>query len=74
MMRVVTLAVAATLAIFVVPAAADPDWSKVDAIFGRAPMKWDNAVRYGFPRSGLNVTLDGAAIKTARRLPTCRGT
>ena len=62
-MRIRTLAVAATLALFAMPAVAEPDWSKVDAIFGRAPMKSDNAVRYGFPRSDLNVTLDGLAIK-----------
>ena len=53
----------ASLAILAVPAAAETDWSKVDAIFGRTPMKSDNAVRYGFPRSDLNVTLDGVAIK-----------
>jgi hypothetical protein len=68
MMRIRTLAVAATLAVFAVPAAAEPDWSKVDAIFGRAPMKSDNAVRYGFPRSDLSVTLDGVTIKPALAL------
>jgi hypothetical protein len=62
MMRIRTLAAAATLALFAIPAAAEPDWSKVGAIFGRAPMKSDNAVRYGFPRSDLNVTLDGLAL------------
>jgi hypothetical protein len=65
MMRIRTLAVTATLALFAIPAAAEPDWSKVDAIFGRAPMKSDNAARYGFPRSDLTVTLDGVAIKPA---------
>ena len=64
-MRIRTLAVTATLAVFAIPAAAEPDWSKVDAIFGRAPMKSDNAARYGFPRSDLTVTLDGVAIKPA---------
>jgi hypothetical protein len=68
MMRIRTLAVAATLAVFAIPAAAEPDWSKVDAIFGRAPMKSDNAVRYGFPRSDLSVTLDGVTIKPALAL------
>jgi hypothetical protein len=68
MMRIRTLAAAATLALFAIPAAAEPDWSKVGAIFGRAPMKSDNAVRYGFPRSDLNVTLDGVAIKPALAL------
>jgi hypothetical protein len=58
----------AALAAFAVPAAAEPDWSKVDAIFGRAPMKSDSAVRYGFPRSDLNVTLDGVTIKPALAL------
>jgi hypothetical protein len=32
MMLIRTLAVAATLAVFAIPAAAEPDWSKVDAI------------------------------------------
>jgi Domain of Unknown Function (DUF1259) len=63
MMQVRPILFAAALAAFAAPAAAEPDWSKVDAIFGRAPMKSDNAVRYGFPRSDLNVTLDGIAIK-----------
>src|SRR5437660_10489935 len=65
-MRVGAFVLAAALAACAAPAAAaEPDWSKVDAIFGRAPMKSDNAVRYGFPRSDLNVTLDGVAIKPA---------
>jgi Domain of Unknown Function (DUF1259) len=62
-MRVGAFVFAAALAASALPATAEPDWSKVDAIFGRAPMKSDNAVRYGFPRSDLNVTLDGVAIK-----------
>ena len=67
-MRVRQLVFAAALAAFGVPAAAEPDWSKVDAIFGRAPMKSGDAARYGFPRSDLNVTLDGVAIKPALAL------
>jgi hypothetical protein len=65
MMRAGTFVFAAALAALVAPAAAEPDWSKVDAIFRRAPMKSENAVRYGFPRSDLNVVLDGVAIKPA---------
>ncbi len=64
-MRTTSIAFAAVLAIVAAPAAAEPDFSKVDAIFGRAPMKSDNNVRYGFPRSDLNVTLDGVAVKPA---------
>ena len=64
-MRVRPIVFAAAFAAFSAPALAEPDWSKVDAIFGRAPAKSDNAVGYGFPRSDLNVTLDGVAIKPA---------
>src|SRR5690349_15541438 len=45
-------------------ASAQPiDWDKVDAAFGRKAMVTADVHRYGFPRSDLNVTLDGVAIK-----------
>jgi hypothetical protein len=51
------------------PSWAAPDWAKVDAALGRpgAPQAAD-VHRYGFPRSDLNVTLDGVAIKPALAL------
>lgn len=45
------------------------DWDKVDAAFGRKPAAVAGDVhRYGFPRTDLNVTLDGVTIKPALAL------
>lgn len=44
------------------------DWQKVDAVFGRKPAISDDVHRYGFPRTDLSVTLDGATIKPALAL------
>src|SRR4051812_42441180 len=44
------------------------DWQKVDDAFGRKPAVSDDVHRYGFPRTDLNVTLDGVAIKPALAL------
>jgi hypothetical protein len=45
------------------------DWTKVDDAFGRKPAAVAGDVhRYGFPRSDLQVTLDGVAIKPALAL------
>jgi hypothetical protein len=45
------------------------DWQKVDAAFGRKPATVAGDVhRYGFPRTDLNVTLDGITIKPALAL------
>ena len=45
------------------------DWQKVDDAFGRkAAVVAGGAHRYGFPRTDLNVTLDGVAIKPALAL------
>jgi hypothetical protein len=42
------------------------DWDKVDAAFGRKPAAVAGDVhRYGFPRTDLNVTVDGVTIKPA---------
>jgi hypothetical protein len=42
------------------------DWEKVDAAFGRKPAAVAGDVhRYGFPRTDLNVTVDGVTIKPA---------
>ena len=48
---------------------AQVDWTKVDDAFGRKPAATGGDVhRYGFPRSDLQVTLDGVAIKPALAL------
>jgi hypothetical protein len=45
------------------------DWDKVDAVFGKKPAAVAGDVhRYGFPRTDLNVTLDGVTIKPALAL------
>jgi Domain of Unknown Function (DUF1259) len=42
------------------------DWAKVDAALGRSPAAVAGGVhRYGFPRSDLQVTLDGVTIHPA---------
>src|SRR5256885_8717288 len=44
------------------------DWQKVDDAFGRKPAVSDDVRRYGFPRTDLNVTLDGVPIRPALAL------
>ena len=44
------------------------DWDKVDATFGRKGAVTGDVHRYGFPRTDLNVTLDGVTIKPALAL------
>ena len=48
--------------------AQDIDWQKVDATLGRKPAISGDVHRYGFPRSGLKVTLDGVSIAPALAL------
>jgi hypothetical protein len=49
--------------------AAETDWSKVDQAIGRKGADQPGGVhRYSFPRSDLNVTVDGVAIKPALAL------
>jgi hypothetical protein len=45
------------------PAAAQTDWSSVDEILTRKGTVLGDVHRYGLPRSDLNVSLDGVAIK-----------
>jgi Domain of Unknown Function (DUF1259) len=48
----------------VATASAQPiDWSKVDEALGRKAAISGDVHRYGFPRTDLNVTLDGVTIK-----------
>ena len=39
------------------------DWKKIDDVLGRSSAVTGDVHRYGFPRTDLNVTLEGAAIK-----------
>src|SRR3954449_1165129 len=39
------------------------DWQKVDAALGRSAAVGGDVHRYGFPRSDLQVTLDGVTIR-----------
>jgi hypothetical protein len=45
--------------------AQDIDWKKVDEAVGRTAAVSGDVHRYGFPRTDLQVTLDGVAIKPA---------
>src|SRR3954468_8638406 len=63
-MRAVRFLVISARATF--PAAAnaqDIDWKKVDSAIGRSAAVSGDVHRYGFPRSDLQVTLDGVTIK-----------
>ena len=70
-MRVLsTLLVGANVLVFGSAAwAQEVDWQKVDDAFGRkAAVVAGDVHRYGFPRTDLNVTLDGVTIKPALAL------
>src|SRR5437660_8005236 len=54
-----------TLAFAGAASAQDIDWKKVDTTLGRGAAVSGDVHRYGFPRSDLQVTLDGVAIKPA---------
>ncbi|MEO8313316.1 MAG: DUF1259 domain-containing protein [Pseudomonadota bacterium] len=62
-MKQIALAIAGTL-VACAANAADIDWGKVDAAMGRTGVVQAAGVhRYGFPRSDLDVTVDGVKIK-----------
>ena len=48
--------------------ASDIDWPKVDDALGKTAAVQGDIHRYGFPRTDLQVTLDGVAIKPALAL------
>src|SRR5215475_10588929 len=48
--------------------AQDIDWQKVDAAIGRSAAVGGDVHRYGFPRSDLQVTVDGVTIRPALAL------
>jgi hypothetical protein len=69
MRMILALAMSAILAAIARPATAQEiDWKGVDAAFGRTASVSGDVHRYGFPRSDLQVTLDGVAIKPALAL------
>src|SRR5215470_10412233 len=62
------LPLCASLAISTAASAQTVDWQKVDAALGRTAAVTGDVHRYGFPRSDLQVTVDGVAIKPALAL------
>lgn len=69
-MRIETQVIAAiTLALCATTSHAQTvNWDKVDAALGRKAAVTSDVHRYGFPRTDLNVTLDGVTIKPALAL------
>src|SRR3984893_7123102 len=65
-MRIILSAAILSMALAGAASAQEVDWSKVDAAFGRkAAAVGGDVHRYGFPRTDLQVTVDGVAIKPA---------
>ena len=63
-MRIVSsLVVCAGMAVAGPAQAQSIDWQKVDAALGRSAAVGGDVHRYGFPRSDLQVTLDGVTIR-----------
>src|SRR5438477_3345184 len=63
---IATCSVALTMA--TVATAQEIDWKKVDTALGKTGAVSGEVHRYGFPRSDLQVTVDGVAIKPALAL------
>src|ERR671924_448550 len=68
MRAVYVLAICAAATIATVANAQEIDWKKVDEAIGRSAAVSGDVHRYGFPRSDLNVTLDGVTIRPALAL------
>src|ERR1700726_2637523 len=66
--RLTLLALCAALLTSLPARAADIDWKTVDAALGKTAAVSGEVRRYGLPRSDLQVTLDGVAIKPALAL------
>jgi Domain of Unknown Function (DUF1259) len=64
-MRIVNIAAAcgAVLSTIATADAQGIDWAKIDGILGRTGAVGGTVHRYGFPRSDLQVTLDGVTIR-----------
>src|SRR5262252_9612754 len=59
------LVLSAAMAFATAANAQEIDWKKVDEALGRTPAVAGDVHRYGFPRTDLQVTVDGGAIKPA---------
>ena len=58
----------AALTVAIAANAQQIDWKKVDAALAKTGAVSGEVHRYGFPRSDLQVTVDGVAIKPALAL------
>jgi len=68
-MRALTVvAICATMAGATAANAQEIDWQKVDAAIGRGGAVTGDVHRYGFPRSDLQVTVDGVTIRPSLAL------
>jgi hypothetical protein len=68
-MRIVNVITVLAAAAFCTAAQAqEVDWKKIDEVLGRSAAVGGDVHRYGFPRSDLNVTVDGVTIKPALAL------
>src|SRR5204863_479424 len=67
-MRVVPVLAICAIAFCNAASAQEIDWKKVDEALGRTAAVSGDAHRYGFPRSDLQVTLDGVTIRPALAL------
>jgi hypothetical protein len=67
-MRLLGLLIVAGLATTGAASGEDIVWSKVDEAMGRPAAVTQDVHRYGFPRTDLNVTLDGVTIKPSLAL------
>jgi Domain of Unknown Function (DUF1259) len=63
-----TLAIATMVSVSTAAQAQDIDWKKVDDALGRTAAITGDVHRYGFPRTDLQVTLDGVTIRPALAL------
>src|SRR4249919_3504414 len=59
------IAICATATIATAVNAQGIDWQKVDAALGRSAAVGGDVHRYGFPRTDLQVTVDGVTIRPA---------
>ncbi len=64
-MRTIHLLTICAVAFCTTARAQEVDWKKVDDAFGRSAAVAGDVHRYNFPRTDLNVTLDGVTIKPA---------
>jgi hypothetical protein len=68
MRAIQVLAICAVATIGTAAQAQEIDWKKVDEAIGRSAAVSGDVHRYGFPRTDLQVTLDGVAIRPALAL------